>query len=113
MLAFKINDYDPRFRPGLDILDSNFQCLNELNSCDTEYIIDDVLPNLLKVISGEQSEYEFGYDATIIDFYKEKSIINYNYFEDKIEIPSEDLYRFMTEWGDYLIKWKQSNQSQA
>lgn len=65
-----------------------------------------MLPNLEKVISGELAEYEFGYDATIIDFYKEKSIINYNYFEDTVDIPSEELYRFMCEWGDYLTNWK-------
>jgi hypothetical protein len=90
-----------------------YSMLGEIAFCDKDYIIEDVLPNLSKVMSGELPEYEFGYDATIIDFYKDKSVINYNYFEGKLEIPSEDLYRFMREWGDYLIKWKQNTKSQA
>ena len=112
MFKYKINDQDQKYKPGFDILDVILCCLNELNSCDINYIIEEVLPNLTKVMSGELTEYEFGYDATIIDFGKDKSVINYNYFEDKIEIFSEDLYRFMCEWGDYLIRWKQNTKSQ-
>ncbi len=106
MFAYKINVQAPKYKPGFDIVDVKLSYLNELNSCDVNYIVEEVLPNLKKVISGELAEYEFGYDATIIDFYKEKSVINYNYFEDTVEIPSEDLYRFMCEWGAYLTRWK-------
>ncbi len=84
----------------------NFWMLGELVFCDKEYILNNVLPNLEKVVAGISVAYEFGYDATIIEFYTDKAIINYNYFEDKVEIPSKDMYRFMHEWGDYLMKWK-------
>lgn len=83
--------------------------LHELNRCDVDYILNDVLPNLNKVVSGELSEYEFGFDVTIIDFNKDVSVINYNFFENTMEVPSEDIYKFMQEWGERLREWKASN----
>jgi hypothetical protein len=103
--------------PSFSFLDKEekekYWMLGEIVFCDKNYTINEVLPGLTNVMSGELEEYEFGYDATIIDFRKDKSVINYNYFEDRIEIPSEDLYRFMSEWRDYLIKWEQGNKKQS
>jgi hypothetical protein len=100
------------------VLPENFGMLQEINRCNTDYILDEVLPNLKKIWKGElvqdptiqevylQNYYPFGYDATIIDFYKNISIINYNFFEDKMEIASEEIYHFMMEWGKYLDEWR-------
>jgi hypothetical protein len=78
MINYKIVSNDKNYRPGVSF-ENEYWWLSELNSCDTDYIIYEVLPNLDKVIVGELSEYEFGYDATIIDFYIDRSIINYGY----------------------------------
>ena len=125
MIHYKINfdnhsKQGVKYRPGIDF-EHNYWWLSELNSCDMEYVLDDILPNLEKIMNGELIQdpsqiqpyltdcYSFGYDATIIDFYKDKSVINYNYFEDQIEVPSQDIYQFMMEWGQYLRKWKESH----
>jgi hypothetical protein len=79
-----------------------FWMLGELVFCDKEYIINEVLPNLDKVINGDLEVYEFGYDATIIDFHNYRSLITYNYFENETEVPSQDLYNFMHNWGNFL-----------
>jgi len=99
--------------------ENNYWHLNELNSCDTEYILNDVLPNIEKIWSGEKywdeyksptygafDTYEFGYDATLIDFGKEKSVISYGFGDGELEVPSEEIYIFMKEWGENLKKWK-------
>jgi hypothetical protein len=99
--------------------ETDYWHLNELNSCDTEYILNDVLPNIKKIWSGEKywdeyrsptygafDTYEFGYDATLIDFGKEKSIISYGFGDGEIEVPSEEIYTLMKEWGEHLKKWK-------
>ena len=72
--------------PLLKFTDEKYFMLHELNRCDADYIIDEVLPNLEKVLSRELEYYEFGYEATLIDFYKDKAIINYNYGEYKLGI---------------------------
>ncbi len=103
--------------------DNDFWHLHELNACDAEYIIDEVFPNLEKIRNGElywdpyrssaygpYDSFEFGFDATIIDFYKDKSVINYGYWEGKIEVPSEDIFKFMKEWRDELVKWRENKQ---
>ena len=99
--------------------ETDYWHLNELNSCDTEYILNDVLPNIEKIWSGEKywdeyrsptygafDTYEFGYDATLIDFGKEKSIISNGFGDGEIEVPSEEIYTLMKEWGEYLKNWK-------
>jgi hypothetical protein len=96
-----------------------FSMLGELYMCDTDYILNEVLPNIEKIWNGEKywdsyrsptygafDSYEFGYDATIIDFYKDISIINYNYFQDKMEVSSQEIYQLMTEWGHHLREWR-------
>jgi len=66
------------------------------------YIIE-IVDNLEKVMSGKIEEYEFGYDATIIDFEKDIAIINYNYFEDQLEVPAKSIFNLMKDWRDFLI----------
>ncbi|SKC81638.1 hypothetical protein [Ohtaekwangia koreensis] len=104
MIKYTIESSDKNHRPAVSF-ENEYWWLSELNSCDTNYIINDVLPNLDKVMKGELSEYEFGYDATIIDFHRDKSIISYGYDEGKLEVISSDIYAFMCEWREYLIKW--------
>ena len=106
--------------PGISFGQENdYWHLNELNSCDTEYIVNEVLLNLEKIWNGEKywdpfrsptygafDTYEFGYDATLIDFGKEKSVVSYGFGDGNFEAPSEDIYQLMQEWGKYLRKWK-------
>ena len=103
-----------------DVVEKKFWMLGELYACDVEYIIEKVIPNLDKIMKGElvqdptrQDEYlvdyyEFGYDATIIDFYKDKCIINYDFWQSKFEAPSEFIYEFMKEWAKHLEYWKKN-----
>lgn len=107
-------------KPYISLSEENdYWHLNELNSCDTEYILNDVLPNIEKIWNGEKywdeyrsptygafDTYEFGYDATLIDFGKEKSIISHGFGDGVIEVPSEEIYELMKEWGEHLKNWK-------
>lgn len=124
MIGYKVIWENQIGKPGINF-DKDYMCLNELNSCDVDYILYKVLPNLEKIKHGEfvqdpcrQDEhlvdtYDFGYDATIIDFGREKSVINYNFFSGKLEVLSEDLYQLMFEWGDYLKSWKDYTKNSA
>jgi hypothetical protein len=121
MIKYKIvNPENLLHKPVLHIEQNEYWWLHELNSCDADYILDDILPNLEEIMKGGKywdpyrspycgylDYYEFGYDATGIDFYKDKSIITYGYNEGKIEVPSEEIYQFMMEWGKYLREWRE------
>jgi hypothetical protein len=110
-------------KPSFYFLDDEYKekywMLGELYMCDADYILNDVLPNIEKIWSGEKhwdeyrsptygafDTYEFGYDATLIDFGKEKSVISYGYDDGEIEVPSEEIYTLMKEWGEHLKRWK-------
>jgi hypothetical protein len=114
------------FKPSFHFLEDEYKekywMLGELYMCDVEYILDDVLPNIEKIWNGEKywdeyrsptygafDSYEFGYDATLIDFGKEKSVISYGFGDGEIEVPSEDIYTLMQEWGKHLVEWKLNN----
>lgn len=75
----------------------------EAGGAGVNYIIK-VVENLEAVLRGEMQEHEFGYDYTIVDFRKEVSVVNYDFFGSEIEIESESLYRLMRDWRDYLIE---------
>lgn len=120
MIKFKIICENKNHKPGLYIEpgQGDLWNLSELNSCSPEYILNEVLPNLEKILRGEKVQdptrpdehlvdfYEFGYDATIIDFYRNTSIINYGYWEGKIELNSDVIYTLMQEWGNCLRQWE-------
>lgn len=123
MMSYKIVQLEADHKPSITFEDK-YWWLNELNSCDVEYILYDVLPNIEKIWKGEKywdpyrsptygalDTYEFGYDATLIDFGRENSTVSYGYGEGILEVPSQDIYHFMREWGDYLIKWKEDTKS--
>jgi hypothetical protein len=95
--------------PLLKFTDEKYDMLHELNRCDADYIIEEVLPNLEKVLAGELVTYEFGYDATLIDFYNNKAIVSYNYGDDALEVESEDVYAFMRAWWERLMEWKKQS----
>jgi hypothetical protein len=117
-----ITPYKPSFYFLEDEYKEKYWMLGELYMCDAEYILNDVLPNIEKIWSGEKvpdvsirhhtikliDTYEFGYDATLIDFGKEKSIISYGFGDGEIEVSSEEIYSLMKEWGEHLLKWKNS-----
>jgi hypothetical protein len=92
--------------PLLKFTDEKYNMLHELNRCDADYILDEVMPLLEKVRLGEIEYFEFGYEATLIDFCKENAKINYNYGDDQLEIKSQEIYEFMSCWRDELVKWK-------
>ena len=113
MIPFEIrinkegSGFDPGF-PLLKFTDDKYFMLQELNRCDADYIIDEVLPNLEKVYSEEVASYEFGYDATMIDFFIDKAIIHYNYDDDQLEIGSQLIYEVMVCWRNALVDWKKN-----
>lgn len=123
--SIRINKLGTSFEINYPLLefDDQYWMLQELNRCYPDYILSDVLPSIEKVRNGELVQdstrqdiclidtYEFGYDATIIDFGKEKSIISYGYGEGTIEVASEEIYTLMQEWGKYLREWKNSKTS--
>lgn len=124
MIQYKIAQNNYSDRPSIRF-DGIYSIMNEINSCDDEYLINEVLPNLEKIKRGEKirypdtndgqliDSYEFGYTATMIDFSKEKSIVDNTWDDDfiKIEIPSEEVYQFMREWADKLVKWKKNKKA--
>jgi hypothetical protein len=95
--------------PLLKFTNEKYSMLQELNRCDADYIIDEVLPNLGKVLSGDLKNYEFGFEATLIDFYEEKATINYNYGDNQLEIGSQPIYEFMLCWRNALVEWKKNH----
>lgn len=90
---------DPTFGFINSEADSKFWMLYELSFCDKDYIVNDVIPNLVKVNSGLLERYDFGYDATVIDYHVGTSVINYNYWEDTLEIDSKEIFQFLSTWG--------------
>ena len=111
MIPFEIrknkkgSGFDHNF-PLLKFTDEQYFMLHELNRCDADYIINDVLPNLEKVYSEELDCYEFGFEATLIDFFIDKAIIHYNYDDDQLEIGSQLIYEVMVCWRNALVDWK-------
>jgi hypothetical protein len=99
--------FEPNF-PLLRFIDEKYIMLQELNRCDADYIIDEVLPNLEKVLSEEIASYEFGYEATMVDFFIDKAIIHYNYGDDQLETGSLPIYEVMVCWRDALVDWKRN-----
>lgn len=94
--------------PVFSVQNEEFWMLHELNRCKIDYIVNDVFSKIESVINNEIESFEFGYDATIIDFFKDRAIINYDYFEEQMEIPSSDIYQLMKDWRDALIEYKKS-----
>lgn len=109
MINYKIIQNKLTDRPVISF-EGVFSIMNEINSCDEHYLINDVMPNLEKVKNDISSSYEFGYTAVMIDFYKDKSIINDSWDDnfEKIEVSSEEVYQFMKEWTDRLVEWGKS-----
>ncbi len=81
------------------------------------------MPNLEKIYVGEKvpdisikhhtikliDTYEFGYDATLLDFGIKTTVISYDYGDGSIEVPSSEIYQFMKEWAEQLEKWRSLN----
>jgi hypothetical protein len=94
--------------------------ISDIGMCDADYILDEVLPNLEKIRNGEKywdtyrsphygyyDYYTFGGgELSYIDFYKDNTIITYDDGQHTLEIPSEEIYQFMMEWGKYLDEWR-------
>jgi hypothetical protein len=82
----------------------NLAGLNELGSCNFEYL-KEIVTNLIKVISGELEQYDFGYEVYSIDCEKDMSqvIDTYNDWKCIGKIPTQEVYTLMKDWMDYLI----------
>ena len=113
MIQFEIrknkegSGFDHNF-PLLKFTNEKYFMLHELNRCNPDYIIDEVLPNLEKVLTKDLEYYEFGYEATLIDFNKDKATINYNYGDDQLKIESQAIYEFMLCWRNALVDWEKN-----
>lgn len=118
MISYKIIHKDTDSRPAIDF-EGAYQILNELNSCETLYIVNRVLPNFDKVIKGKRvknpndesimiDSYEFGYTAVMIEVFKDTAIINdtWNDSFETLEVPSIEMYKIMQHWRDCIIKWE-------
>lgn len=78
--------------------------LEEFAFIEKEYA-EEIVNRLQLVLDGKLDKFEFGYDATIIDFYRDKSIINYDYLESELEFDSQCIYVFMKDWFKYLTNF--------
>jgi len=121
MLHYKIIQNELKDRPSINF-EGIYSIINEINSCDDSYLIEEVMPNLEKIKRGERikypntnegqliDSYEFGYTAIMIDFYKDISIIEDTWDDDfiKLEVNSTEVHQFMKEWVDKIIQWKNS-----
>lgn len=107
-------------KPAINFL-NEMALLNELNSCDVEYIVADVIPALETLILGglvqnssseeEQllASYEFGFTAVMVDFSKNTTYVE-NTWEDAepIAVSSDELYLALKDWAVRLNKWKEA-----
>ena len=123
MINYEICWENRKGRPAVNFNDPALWWLSELNSCNPDYILDEVMPNLEKIWIGEKvpdisikhhtikliDTYEFGYDATLLDFGIKTTVISYGYGDGSIEVPSSEIYQFMKEWAEQLEKWRSLN----
>lgn len=87
--------------PSFVILSEELLPLAEFANMEKDYV-NKVVKNLDAVLEGKMKVYEFGYDATIIDFKPNRSIVNYEYFEKQKGIDSQKIYQLMKDWETYL-----------
>lgn len=80
-----------------------FEELNELGSCSSEYLIE-IIKSLKKVRSGELAEYDFGFEVYIIESKKETSLIIDTYDQWKCigEVSTEEIYDAIKKLKIYL-----------
>ncbi len=85
--------------------------LNELGSCSQNYL-EEIVPSLEKVLSGELEQYDFGYEVYSIECRKDLSqvIDTYNEWKSIAEIPTKEIYELMRDWKSYLEIHKSENQ---
>ena len=83
--------------------------LDELVNIKGDYL-QEVLTILDKVKNGELDHDAFGFEATEIHLFNKTgtptATIFYNYYQDELEVPFEDIYNLMHDWHDYLQKWE-------
>lgn len=85
--------------------DEYWEGLNELGSCNFEYL-EKIVENLANVKSGELEQYDFGYEIYSLECRKEISqvIDTFNDWKCIAEIPTQEVYILMKNWRDYLIE---------
>lgn len=98
LYSFGVNVFG---KPDLEIWSDELVPLAEFSNMEKQYV-NKIVDHLEKVFEGELETFEFGYDATIIDFMRDRSIINYEYFEKQTEISSQIIFQLMRDWRDYL-----------
>lgn len=78
--------------------------LSDISNCDYGYI-EHVLLDIDKVKTGEIDKCSFGgSDYCIIDVFREKSVVMYDFGESETEIPTDDLVKLLQDWSLYLKK---------
>jgi len=94
--------------PQFDIK-GELHVLNELGSCSREYLAE-IITSLEQILQGKLEQYDFGYEVYNFDCTKDECKV-LNTFEGwKVEyiIPTEEIYRLLGDWRDYLIDWEKS-----
>ncbi len=86
-----------------------YEMLYDLSSGFLQTIegVEDVLQNVRKVAEGEMEMYSFGgSDYCIIDSYKDKSKIFYDFGESETEISTVELIQLLEDWRSFLNEKK-------
>ncbi|MBE8723977.1 hypothetical protein [Flavobacterium hungaricum] len=77
----------------------------EITNLNLEYL-DEIVNSLEQILSGELQHYEFGYEVYTIECKNEISFIidTYNHWKCIAEISTQEIYEFIRDWRNYLIK---------
>ena len=120
--SFRINKYIDQHsgigksNPLLEINDQEkygWHFIDEINNLSSNLgYVKEIVSYLDALLKGEIDFYEgFGYEVYMIECDKESAKVKNVFEDDKIEavIPTQDIYKLMRDWRDYLIEWESQN----
>lgn len=77
----------------------------ELNSCDIDYLLNEVKSGIVNLQNNTLNEFEFGFDSCIITLNTSDCSIEMNYGEKTFTCPARDMINLMEEWFKHLTPW--------
>lgn len=81
-----------------------YEMLSDLSNCKLTYV-EEIISSIGKVISSEINMFSFGgSDYCILDVYKDKTEVQYDFGESKTFIPTLELLKLLSDWKEYLIE---------
>jgi hypothetical protein len=105
--------YDERYneqRNGANIYIDNSDAYGNLFATEIRNLSDDylneIVPSLQKVLSGELEQYDFGYEIYSIDCRKDISqvIDTFDGWKSIAEIPTQEVYELMRDWRAFKLE---------